>query len=312
MSSAQLYCTKCGSVVRPGLKFCERCGAATESGRRGTPWLAVAAVLMVVLGAAGWLYTTDQYTSGSSDSYATTASETATQSTLPEKVTAPQPVADTEPKPAPEPARAQEPSVSEPAPSEPVDTGIAGIESVPLSDPATYMPIPRSRYKLYVNYPDGHKGGVDRVVDQGDDGAWTVVELAESTMYPNDPPTPTVYRYRQKAGGIYRSVDGGGEELYLPNDLKDGASWSGASGRMEVLKTGQSLAVGDQHFQGAMMILHENDAVGVKETIWMAPGHGTVLVRQGSQGQTTLKYLSADSVDPDKLRALMTKYAGSE
>ena len=176
---------------------------------------------------------------------------------------------------------------------------IDGIVDLDLTSPDTYRPYPRTVYNAYVYYPDGDEGPVKRVVEMNDASQTLVDEYAESRMYPDGGPTVTKFCYKNWGEGLYRAVGDpqGDFELYLPNKLAVGESWTNSSGRYEVVGLDSTIEVEGQTFQGALALYHTSPQVGVKETIWLAPGYGEVMVKEGRDGFVSYKLLSTEAAD---------------
>ena len=283
------YCTGCGATLRPGLRFCERCGCSVAGGkplRMGKRWLFFG--LLLSLGLGGWWFSQR----GVKESPKTEISQ-----------------------PEPEPVAVQSPRVAVPpapeAATTPLQTeDIPGIEEVSLADPATYLPIPGNRYRCFRTYPDGDKGVVEKIVARVEDGGIVAISFAESSFFPEDPPTVSVARFQLRQDGVYQTYDGQSVELFLPSDLRQGKKWQTRASSFEVLQYDSTIAVEGQTFQGALAIQVKNNAVGSEETFWLAPGHGEVMRRYGQTGEVSSKLLSAESVDADEMEKLVSKYAG--
>jgi len=208
------------------------------------------------------------------------------------------------PKPIPTTSKSTDP--------QPLDTtGIAGIESIPLDVPESYLPYINTAYRYFIHYPDGDSGRLEMVVAAADSPSLrTTIELTHSERHPNDPPGLWVYHYLTRKDGLYRVTDEepSKADLYLPRDLADGKRWKNNVGSFEVTEFDTTITVEGQKFRGVLAYRLRNPKLDLDQTTWLAPGYGEVLVRHGASGDEISRLLGSDPKDAGTVEALVKKH----
>ncbi len=175
-----------------------------------------------------------------------------------------------------------------------VRSKIEGIEPLDLSDPLTYLPGMDFQLTYDANYPDGDSGTLRAVSTQLDPGV-PRSQLVEATsrLYPGEP-SRRVCTYRPAADGLHR-VEDGSDEIWLPARLSAGARWTTQGWECRIKSMDAPLDLGFEQFH-CLVVERSNQAVQVSETIWLAPGYGEVLVREG--GQDARRLTAVELLDP--------------
>lgn len=195
--------------------------------------------------------------------------------------------------------------------TDPFDDEIPGIERIPLDRAESYLPLPRSRYRHYMAYPDGDDGHREMVVAVSDDGrVTTILEFTHSRLYPDDPPGLWVNHYVARPDGVYRYSDDDPyrAELWLPNGLALGKTWSNVLGEFEVVGFDETLTVNGVQFQGVLAYRQRNREFDLDQTVWLGLGHGEVLARYGSDGAEFCRLLKADPEPESRIEELVQRH----
>lgn len=195
--------------------------------------------------------------------------------------------------------------------ADPPEDEIPGIERIPLDRAESYLPLPRARYRHSMVYPDGDQGHREMVVAASDDArVTTAIEFTYSKLYPDDPPGLWINHYVARPDGVYRYSDEEPDraELWLPNDLALGKTWSNALGDFEVTAFDQSLVVNGVPFQGVLAYRHRSQALDLDQTIWLGLGHGEIQGRYGQGGEEFCRFLKVDSEPESRLEELMKRH----
>lgn len=186
------------------------------------------------------------------------------------------------------------------------DVPTPGIERLDLTDPSTYLPLLDLQLTYQVHYPDGDSGQTRAVVaNLGDEAARSVLELATSTMYPGEP-SAFVFHYVVRSDGVHR-LSKGEDELWLPARIVPGARWSSQGWQCGVRATGAPLDLGFEQLE-CLVVERQNDQVQVFETVWIAPGYGEVLVKDG--GSEARRLTSTELLDPAEATRQVREHAG--
>lgn len=185
------------------------------------------------------------------------------------------------------------------------ETSIPGIERLDPADPSTYLPLLDLQLTFEVHYPDGDSGQTRAVVaNLGDEAARSVLMLATSAMDPGSTHAQVVH-YVLRSDGLHRLAEGS-DELWLPARAVPGARWSSQGWQCRVRSTGTPLDLGFERFD-CLVVERQNDQVQVSETVWMAPGYGEVLVKEG--GAEAWRLTGTELLDPAEATRQVREHA---
>ncbi|NDL68776.1 zinc ribbon domain-containing protein [Anaerotalea alkaliphila] len=177
---------------------------------------------------------------------------------------------------------------------------------------AAFVPTPGTFYAFTVRYPSGESGVEKKYV-----GKATREALSTSVGFVPDPETSGLemagerVAYLEREDGVHQVQDGvpgeGDEVLWLPHDHAPGTVWETDMGTYTILETGVSLSAGGRRFEGCVVRLYENDAVGYRLTETIAPGHGVVRGEYGP-GEAAVELLEISPVDLEHADSLWEQF----
>lgn len=203
------------------------------------------------------------------------------------------------------------PQLADSQPSQP--TGEQANSPAPaqpdLTRAATYLPEAGLKCNLFINYPDGYSGNMERVsarVVPAEAVRISVVEMNAGG------PSGWGFHYIERADGIYMIYDENPLECspVLKNQLTVGQSWNYATEFGQIVWTvvdmGVSVDLGFATVDNCLLVKEDNQAVGLQKIIYYAPGMGLIMEKT-AQGSTDLLKLTAFSKIDEAQAAEMVK-----
>lgn len=206
------------------------------------------------------------------------------------------------------------------SPVSPADTAEMPEVSAPgtsspaaLTQPETYLPEPDLKCTYYQHFPDGDEGTVERITGQVNSNA--VVSDVELFVDGSNIVYGSASHYIIREDGVYNIFDEQPQEcmIVLQRGLKKGMKWSyhDEFGDIEwtVKDMGVSCDLACGRIENCLVLETDNQACGVKELNYYAPGLGVILSKAAPDGMVTLELKEYQSIDKAQAQANIIQYA---